>query len=57
MRDKHVSSVRHKKVRKLTDTNEEKAWLNAYHQEVYEKLSPYLNEEVCEWLKEYTRAI
>jgi hypothetical protein len=27
MRDKHVSSVRHKKVRKLTDTNEEKAWL------------------------------
>ena len=38
-------------------SNEEKAWLNAYHQEVYEKLSPYLNEEVCEWLKEYTRAI
>lgn len=36
---------------------EEKKWLNAYHKEVYEKLSPYLSEEVKEWLKHYTRAI
>lgn len=33
------------------------AYLNAYHKEVYEKISPYLNEEEKAWLKEYTRAI
>ena len=38
-------------VKDLLD-KEEKAWLNAYHQTVYEKLSPYLNEEEKEWLKE-----
>ena len=31
--------------------------LNAYHKEVYEKISPYLTEEEVAWLKEYTRAI
>lgn len=31
--------------------------LNKYHQEVYEKLSPYMNKEEREFLKEYTRAI
>ena len=31
--------------------------LNEYHQMVYEKISPYLNEEERIWLKEYTRAI
>ena len=31
--------------------------LNAYHKNVYEKISPYLNEEEKEWLKVYTRAI
>ncbi len=31
--------------------------LNAYHKEVYEKLSPYMTEEENEWLKEATRAI
>ena len=31
--------------------------LNAYHKEVYEKISPYLNEEERDWLKEYTRAV
>ena len=38
-------------------SGEEKAWLNAYHKEVYEKLSPYLCDEVKAWLKIYTRAI
>ena len=38
-------------------SEEERAWLNAYHKEVYEKLSPYLSDEVKEWLKIYTRAI
>ncbi|MFK8054488.1 MAG: aminopeptidase P family protein [Saprospiraceae bacterium] len=33
-------------------TQEERDWLNAYHDEVYERLSPKLNEEECEWLKE-----
>ena len=27
------------------------ARLNAYHREVYEKISPYLNEEEKEWLQ------
>ena len=31
--------------------------LNTYHQQVYEKLSPYMNEEEKEWLKEYTKAV
>ncbi|MGE7835093.1 aminopeptidase P family protein [Viridibacillus arvi] len=35
----------------------EKQWLNDYHEEVYAKLSPYLNEEECAWLKEETKAI
>lgn len=33
------------------------ASLNRYHEEVYEKLSPYLNEEETLWLKGATRAI
>ncbi|MDW8800309.1 aminopeptidase P family N-terminal domain-containing protein [Clostridium sp. A1-XYC3] len=36
---------------------QEKAWLNEYHKTVYDKISPYLNEEEREWLKEYTREI
>ncbi|ETT80900.1 aminopeptidase P family protein [Viridibacillus sp. FSL R5-0477] len=35
----------------------EKQWLNDYHEEVYAKLSPYLNEEECAWLKEETKVI
>ncbi|SHJ78826.1 Xaa-Pro aminopeptidase [Anaerocolumna jejuensis DSM 15929] len=31
--------------------------LNRYHSEVYEKISPYLNEEEKLWLKEATRVI
>ncbi len=38
-------------------SEEERTWLNVYHKEVYEKLSPYLSDEVKEWLKVYTRAI
>lgn len=36
---------------------QEKAWLNEYHKTVYDKISPYLNEEEKEWLKEYTREV
>lgn len=32
-------------------------FLNNYHKEVFEKISPYLEAEEVEWLKEYTRAI
>ena len=35
----------------------EHAWLNKYHQEVYEKLSPYLTEEEKAWLKKKTEEI
>lgn len=38
-------------------TYKEKQWLNDYHKEVYEKISPFLTEEEKDWLKEYTRAI
>lgn len=36
---------------------EDKEQLNAYHAKVYELISPHLNDEEREWLKEYTRAI
>ena len=35
----------------------EHAWLNKYHQTVYEKLSPYLTDEERAWLKEKTEEI
>lgn len=35
----------------------EKVWLNEYHKEVYNKISPYLNEEEKNWLKEETKSI
>ncbi|WP_234949840.1 aminopeptidase P family protein [Tepidimicrobium xylanilyticum] len=38
-------------------TEKERKWLNDYHEKVYEKLSPFLNEEEKEWLKEETRSI
>ncbi len=38
-------------------TKEQKDYLNEYHQSVYEKISPFLNEEEKEWLKDATRAI
>lgn len=37
--------------------HEEKEYLNWYHQQVFEKISPYLNDEEKTWLKKYTRAI
>lgn len=36
---------------------ETKSQLNTYHKTVYEKVSPYLNDEEKEWLRKYTRAI
>lgn len=36
---------------------DEKAYLNQYHQKVYNTISPYLTKEEKEWLKIYTRAI
>lgn len=38
-------------------TKEEIEWLNNYHQTVYEKLSPDLNEEEKVWLQEATTSI
>ncbi len=38
-------------------TAKERALLNRYHAEVYEKISPYLDEEEREWLKNATREI
>ncbi len=38
-------------------TNEERDWLNNYHKIVFEKLSPYLNDEEIEFLKVQTREI
>ena len=38
-------------------TCREKKMLNSYHKMVWEKISPYLNDDEREWLKEYTREI
>lgn len=38
-------------------TKKEKELLNSYHQMVYEKLSPYMEQEEKEWLKTYTREV
>lgn len=38
-------------------SNEEKNWLNLYHSKVYEILSPHLNLEERDWLKEVTREV
>ena len=38
-------------------TEKERQLLNAYHEKVYEKISPYLNEEEKEWLRSATRKI
>ena len=43
-------------IRKML-TDKEIRWLNDYHQTVYEKLSPDLNEEEREWLKEKCQSI
>ncbi len=36
---------------------DEKEWLNNYHKNVYEKISPFLDEEEKVWLKKYTKEV
>lgn len=36
---------------------DERSWLNGYHKMVFQKLSPVLNKELKDWLKEKTREI
>jgi Xaa-Pro aminopeptidase len=38
-------------------TEVDKKRLNDYHREVYEKLSPYFNEEEKAWLKDVTKEV
>ncbi len=38
-------------------SEEEIDWLNNYHEEVYQKLSPYLTQEEQEWLSEATKPL
>lgn len=38
-------------------TNDEISWLNSYHETVYEKVSPFLNDSEKEWLKNDTKKI
>lgn len=38
-------------------TPEEKKWLNDYHRKVFEKLSPWLEEDDKNWLKEATKPL
>ena len=44
-------------VKKELLDKEQVAWLNQYNASVYEKLSPFLNEEEQNWLKQETAAI
>ena len=38
-------------------TPDERAWLNSYHKTVFEKLSPYHNDDEKEWLREATKEL
>lgn len=38
-------------------SEKERIWVNEYHKEVYNKLSPHLNDEENTWLKKQTRSI
>lgn len=38
-------------------SDSEKAWLNAYHKTVYERIAPHLSDEEKAWLKEKTSEI
>ena len=38
-------------------SDEEKAWLNDYHQTVYDKISPFLSDEERDWLRTATKKI
>ena len=38
-------------------TEKEKDWLNAYHRQVYDTVSPYLDDKEKEWLQYETRAV
>ena len=38
-------------------TDKELTWFNEYHKQVYDRLSPLLNTEEKEWLKQKTNAI
>jgi Xaa-Pro aminopeptidase len=38
-------------------TGKELAWFNEYHKQVYDRLSPRLDAEEKEWLKQKTNAI
>lgn len=36
---------------------EERSWLNTYHEQVFQRLSPYLSNKENDWLREATQAI
>lgn len=38
-------------------TEDDRKLLNQYHKQVFEKVSPYLDEKECRWLEKYTREI
>jgi len=38
-------------------TEEERAWLNAYHRRVYQEISPLVDEETAKWLEQATAVI
>lgn len=46
-----------KPVNKEIMTEDEVRWLNDYHQMVYDRLSPELDEDHAKWLREKTRSI
>ena len=38
-------------------TRQEIDQINSYHKQVYDRLSPYLNEDECRWLADKTREL
>ena len=46
--------IQTKLIKKELLTNEEVEWVNKYHSDVYDKISPYLNGDDLNWLKKET---
>ncbi|MDP6853156.1 MAG: M24 family metallopeptidase C-terminal domain-containing protein, partial [Candidatus Marinimicrobia bacterium] len=38
-------------------TEDERDWLNTYHREVLDKITPMVNEDILTWLKEAVKSV
>ena len=52
-----LAPIDHRLILKKILSETEKKWLNSYHQQIYKKLSPFLNQQEKSWLKSKTIAV